>query len=68
MAQYILKELFVMEDKEKTSAEMIENPAIKDDDESILEGIVMAQAAICTQVKEKARQEAAMLQKQSQKK
>ena len=43
-------------------------PAFKDivadnDDESILEGIVMAQAAICTQVKEKARQEAESLQK-----
>lgn len=36
-----------------------------DEDESILEGIVMAQAAICTQVKEKARKEAERLQKQA---
>lgn len=45
--------------------EKINNPAIKDDDESILEGIVTAQAAICTQVKEKARKEAEELQKKA---
>ena len=39
-----------------------------DEDESILEGIVMAQAAICTQVKEKARKEAERLQKQAKEK
>lgn len=43
----------------------INNPVVKDEDESIIEGIVMAQAAICTQVKEKARQETEELQKKA---
>lgn len=54
-----------MKDKEKTFAERMEDPADREEWESIIEGVAMAQAAICTQVKEKARQKSEALQKQT---
>lgn len=54
-----------MKDKEKTFAERMEDPTAREEWESIIEGVAMAQAAICTQVKEKARQKAEALQKQT---
>lgn len=49
-------------------SEKIDNLTINDEDESIIEGIAMAQAAICTQVKEKARKEVEKLQKKAEEK
>ncbi len=55
-----------MEAKEKTYAEIMEDPAAREEMESLIEGIAMAQAAICTQVKEKARHEAEELVKKAE--
>lgn len=57
-----------MDAKEKTYAEIMEDPAAREEMENLIEGIAMAQAVICTQVKEKARREAEELVKKEEEK